>query len=146
MQPNDAYVCRAPASSTKGTKVSKQQDRSLVGSEDGNRDSHGESGAVAHASKGSISITGTVARGAGSDGPEKSSGTSRQKPGLMNRPSLGKDADGDGKAGACANHTSEQSVRVIPQLCYYYANLFPIDKESLNASARDPPSSRRKDT
>ena len=64
----------------------------------------------------------------------------------MNRPSLGKDADGDGKAGACASHTSEQSVRVISQLCYCYANLFPIDEESLKFSARDPPSSRRKNT
>ena len=143
--PNDARRDTALASSIKGTIGSKQQDESLLGSEEGHKDSYGESRAVAHASKGSIS-TGIVARGAGYDEFENTSGTSRQKPGHVNRPSLGKDAGSDGKAGDCANHTSDQSVRVILQLCYCYANHISIDKASFKSSARDPPSSRRKDT
>lgn len=122
MPPNEASHCAALASSTTGTMVSKQQDRSLAGSKEGHNDSFGESGAVSHALKDSVSITGTVARGAGNDEYDKTSKINRQKPGLINRPSPGKDADGDGKARDGANHRSDQSVRVLLHLCCCYAN------------------------
>ena len=124
MPPNEASQYSPFASSTKGTIGSKQQARSLAGSKEGQSSSYGESRAEAHASKDSISITGTVAIGAGHDEYETTSGTRRQKPGLMNRPSPGKDVDGDGKAGDCDNPTSDQNVRVLLHLCYCYANHF----------------------
>ena len=116
---------RSPyASSTKGTLYSEQQDRSLACSKEGQNSSYGGSRAEIHASRDSISITGTVARGVCDDEYEKPSGTSKHKPGLMYRPSPGIDADGDGKAGDCANPTSDQNVRVLLPLCYCYANHF----------------------
>lgn len=127
MPSNEGSHVAALASSIESTIVSEQQDRSLVGSEEGQSTFYGESRAVAHAPEDSMSITGTVARGAGHAGRDecgKSSGTSRPKPGLTNMPSPGNDADDDGKTGDSANHTSDENVRILIHLCYCYANHF----------------------
>ena len=107
---NEASHYSPFTSSTRGTIGSKQQDGSFTGSKEGHNGSYGESRAETHASKDSISIASTVARGFGRDEYGKTGGTSRQKPGLMYRPSPGKDADGDGKAGDCDSPTSDQNV------------------------------------